>query len=270
MGGTAIDSNALTTLFTLGYSGLGVVAIILVVLMFSCYVKVATVLGIVRIGIGFQSLPGAFVTGGLALAVSLLVMYPTIRDSASSLEQSFRENGIADQDARRAKALEAGFDRWKQFVVKHVHPEETERFAILAQKLDSAQSASNPGAANRAAALNPSANSQPVPQPGPQPGTAVSANTSGVSPDGIKAYRDGWRVLAPAFIVSELKDAFTTGLTIFLPFLLIDLLVATILVGVGYTEISPIVIALPLKLLLFTLVDGWSVITSNLIATYVS
>lgn len=203
--------------------------------MFSCYIKVATVLGIVRIGIGFESLPGAFVTGGLALAISLLVMFPTIRDSAGSLEQSYKENSAVDADARRGKALEAGFERWKQFVSKRVHSEETDRFSALAQKLDAGQ---------------------------PQTGSSPA--------DQVKAYRDSWRVLAPAFIVSELKEAFTTGLTIFLPFLLIDLLVATLLAAVGYGEVNPVVVALPLKLLLFTLVDGWSVITANLISTYAS
>ena len=252
MSGTAIDSNALTILMSLGYSGLGIAAIILIALMFSCYIKVATVLGIVRIGIGFQSLPGAFVTGGLALAISLLVMFPTIRDSGLALEQNFKDGSGGDQDAKRGKALEAGFERWKQFVVQRVSPQEAERFSVLAQKIDAA------------APLRPAPDGKPATVQPPVPTSAVPA------PEALKAYRESWRVLAPAFIVSELKDAFATGLTIFLPFLLIDLLVATILVGVGYSEVNPVLVALPLKLLLFTVVDGWSVITSNLISTYTS
>lgn len=75
--------------------------------------------------------------------------------------------------------------------------------------------------------------------------------------------------LVPAFVVSELTEAFQIGFIIFLPFLVIDLVIANILLSLGMFQISPITISLPFKLLLFVLVDGWHVIAKGLILGYV-
>lgn len=75
-------------------------------------------------------------------------------------------------------------------------------------------------------------------------------------------------VLLPAFITSELKTAFQIGFMLFLPFLVIDLAVASILMSLGMMMLSPMLIALPFKLLLFVLVDGWAMTVGSLVATY--
>jgi type III secretion protein R len=75
--------------------------------------------------------------------------------------------------------------------------------------------------------------------------------------------------LIPAFCVSELTAAFQIGFVIFLPFLIIDIVVANILLSLGMFQISPITLSLPFKLLLFVLVDGWHLITKGLILGYV-
>jgi len=75
--------------------------------------------------------------------------------------------------------------------------------------------------------------------------------------------------LIPAFVVSELSEAFQIGFIIFLPFVVIDLVIANILLALGMFQISPITISLPFKLLLFVLVDGWHVIAKGLILGYV-
>lgn len=75
--------------------------------------------------------------------------------------------------------------------------------------------------------------------------------------------------LVPAFVVSELTEAFQIGFILFLPFLIIDLVIANILLSLGMFQISPITLSLPFKLLLFVLVDGWHVITKGLILGYV-
>jgi len=75
--------------------------------------------------------------------------------------------------------------------------------------------------------------------------------------------------LIPAFVVSELAEAFQIGFIIFLPFLIIDLVIANILLSLGMFQISPITISLPFKLLLFVLVDGWHMIAKGLILGYV-
>ena len=75
-------------------------------------------------------------------------------------------------------------------------------------------------------------------------------------------------VLLPAFITSELKTAFQIGFLLFLPFLVIDMVVASVLMSLGMMMLSPMLVALPFKLLLFVLVDGWSMTVGSLVATY--
>ena len=74
--------------------------------------------------------------------------------------------------------------------------------------------------------------------------------------------------LIPAFVTSELKTAFTIGFLIYIPFVIIDLVVASVLMSMGMMMLSPMMISMPFKLLLFVLVDGWSLITGSLVATF--
>jgi len=75
-------------------------------------------------------------------------------------------------------------------------------------------------------------------------------------------------VLVPAFIISELKTAFTMGCMIFIPFLVIDLVVATTLMSAGMMMMPPVMISLPCKVMLFVLVDGWHLIVQSLVASF--
>ena len=75
-------------------------------------------------------------------------------------------------------------------------------------------------------------------------------------------------VLIPAFITSELKTAFQIGFMLFLPFLIIDLVVASVLMAMGMMMLSPMLISLPFKLLLFVLVDGWAMTVGSLVSTF--
>jgi type III secretion protein R len=75
-------------------------------------------------------------------------------------------------------------------------------------------------------------------------------------------------VVLPAFLITELKEAFQIGLLVLLPFVIVDLVVGSILVAVGMSTLSPAVIALPFKLLLFVLVNGWFVLSEALVAGY--
>ncbi len=76
------------------------------------------------------------------------------------------------------------------------------------------------------------------------------------------------KVLIPAFAISELKTAFEIGFLIFLPFLLIDMVVASILLSMGMMMLPPVMISLPFKLLLFVLVDGWNLIIGSIVRTF--
>ena len=79
-----------------------------------------------------------------------------------------------------------------------------------------------------------------------------------------------FNVLMPAFITSELKTAFQIGFLLFLPFLVIDMVIASILMSLGMMMLSPMLISLPFKLLLFVLVDGWAMTVGSIAATYMN
>ena len=100
-----------------------------------------------------------------------------------------------------------------------------------------------------------------------EPDIALFANIGGydtfASPEEVP-----WSVLLPAFVTSELKTAFQIGFLILIPFLIIDLVVASVLMSMGMVMLSPLIISLPFKLMLFVLVDGWSLIMGTLAASF--
>jgi flagellar biosynthetic protein FliP len=83
------------------------------------------------------------------------------------------------------------------------------------------------------------------------------------TPEGVSL-----RILIPAFMISELKRAFEIGFLLFLPFLIIDLVVASVLMSMGMMMLPPVVVSLPFKLIFFVLVDGWSLVAGSLVQSY--
>jgi flagellar biosynthetic protein FliP len=76
------------------------------------------------------------------------------------------------------------------------------------------------------------------------------------------------RVLIPAFVTSELKTAFQIGFIVFIPFLIIDMVVASVLMSMGMMMMSPVIVALPFKIMLFVLVDGWTLLIGSLVQSF--
>ncbi|MFD0669796.1 flagellar type III secretion system pore protein FliP [Ramlibacter sp. MAHUQ-53] len=76
------------------------------------------------------------------------------------------------------------------------------------------------------------------------------------------------RILVPAFVTSELKTAFQIGFMVFIPFIVIDLIVASVLMSMGMMMLSPVLVALPFKLMLFVLADGWNILLGSLVASF--
>ncbi|MDR2838192.1 MAG: flagellar type III secretion system pore protein FliP [Azonexus sp.] len=76
------------------------------------------------------------------------------------------------------------------------------------------------------------------------------------------------RILVPAFVISELKTAFQIGFILFIPFLVIDMVVASMLMSMGMMMMSPIMVALPFKMMLFVLVDGWHLVIGSLVQSF--
>ncbi len=97
---------------------------------------------------------------------------------------------------------------------------------------------------------------------------ALFYDLSGTAPPQV-ATQVPFRLLVPAFVTSELKTAFQIGFVIFIPFLIVDLIVASVLMSMGMMMLSPVIISFPFKLMLFVLADGWNLILGTLAASYV-
>ncbi len=87
-------------------------------------------------------------------------------------------------------------------------------------------------------------------------------------PDEVKSENVPFKVLVPAFVTSELKSAFQIGFMIFIPFLIIDMIVASVLMSLGMMMLSPVLVALPFKLMLFVLADGWHLLLGSLASSF--
>ncbi|MBW8778468.1 MAG: flagellar type III secretion system pore protein FliP [Burkholderiales bacterium] len=87
-------------------------------------------------------------------------------------------------------------------------------------------------------------------------------------PAEVKGDTVPFKVLVPAFVASELKTAFQIGFLIFIPFLIIDMIVASVLMSLGMMMLSPVLVALPFKLMLFVLADGWNLLLGSLAASF--
>ena len=224
----------------LGLPFLSLLLLLCVALLFSAYLKVMTVLGIVRLGLGGTTLPSIFVTGAIALSLTLFVMFPVLQRSAQSASVVLKQSDGTKTEEIRYRAIDAASTEWLGFLKKHADEKLVTRFSEIAVKLDAGK---------------------------------LDAGKSGSAVSGTEAVKapgsgEGWRILAPAFVITQMKEAFSIGLSILLPFLLIDLIVVTVLGAMGLERMEPGYVALPAKLLLFTLVDGWTLITTNLVLTY--
>ena len=91
----------------------------------------------------------------------------------------------------------------------------------------------------------------------------IAGADAGTAPD-----KTPMRVVVPAFVTSELKTAFQIGFMVFIPFIVIDLIVASVLMSMGMMMLSPVLVALPFKLMLFVLADGWNLLISSLVASF--
>ncbi len=212
-------------------------------IMLTSFVKITVVLSILRNALGVQSVPPNPVITGLALILSLFVMAPVARQSleaAGGVEQIEQAAAVGARPALEL-VLQAR-EPLRAFLRQHAHVPDRALFVELAGKLEQ-------GAKVRAERAQLA------------PRVALAAQTGPVD-------KEGFQVLVPAFVTSQLKEAFQTGFLIFVPFLAIDMIVANILLAMGMSMLSPSVISLPFKLLLFVLVDGWYLIVRGLVLSY--
>ena len=263
-----------------------------VVIMLTSFVKISVVLSILRNALGTQQVPPNQIITGLAFVLTIFIMVPVAQqmyDDAGSIGNTkdiFSEASVKSLFDASKKAKEP----LRRFLSQHSHVKDRELFMDLAVRLNQCANARNPqrnqndglkparqAAPLTTATLVPVAYAQVSPQPGSAsqataaPNTSATANSAPANPAPEQVMRpdkEDFQVLIPAFVTSQLKEAFEVGFLLFVPFIVVDMVVANVLLAMGMQMLSPTVISLPFKLLLFVLVDGWFLIVRGLVLSY--
>lgn len=201
-----------------------------VITMVTSFVKIVVVLGMIRTALGTQQIPPNQVITGLALVLTIYVMLPV------GLQIKREVQPIVQKSTGRPMLSNASVDLLMQGVEKGREP--LRAFLIKHCHEKNRDMFYKLGKKMRA----------------PE--------------DREDLTNRDFSVVVPAFIISELTEAFEIGFIIFLPFLVIDMVVANILLALGMFQLSPVTVSLPFKILLFVLVDGWFLITRGLMMGY--
>lgn len=245
-----------------------------VLVMLTSFVKISVVLSILRNALGTQSVPPNQVITGLAFVLSFFIMTPVAKQmyQAAGTVADTRDMFSEASVKTLFDAVGRGREPLRYFLAKHAHNEDRVLFIELAQRLEDG---ANPVQARTVSVSPQSAASSVVPastaSPTAAPTAAASQPVASTAPAPGKSplSKDDFQVLITAFVTSQLKEAFEVGFLIFIPFVIIDMVIANILLAMGMSMLSPSVISLPFKLLLFVLVDGWFLIVRGLVLSYV-
>lgn len=264
-----------------------------VLVMLTSFVKMSVVLSILRNALGTQNVPPNQVITGLAFVLTFFVMTPVVKQmykDAGSIAGT--KDMISEASVKSVfDAVGRGKEPLRRFLIKHAHNEDRLLFVELARRLDESSQVSHSQLNGAPATSSPSTTTNarisstiltvtPTAQVTATNTAPVSSNAaaqlSSVQTSNVPASqpvsplaKDDFQVIIPAFVTSQLKEAFQIGFLIFLPFIIIDMVVANILLAMGMSMLSPSVVSLPFKLLLFVLVDGWFLIVRGLVLSYV-
>ncbi len=208
-------SSALITVIFLGLAPF-------VAVMATSFTKIVVVLGLLRNALGIQQIPPNLVLNGIALILTLYVMYPV---GSQMMERLDGLENVGDSTESMLAAVDASKEPLRAFLIKHTNDTERDFFLSTLRRMVE-----------------------------PEKRDLLSA--------------DDFVIIIPAFTLSELTKAFQIGFLIFLPFIIIDLVIANILMAMGMMMMSPTIVSLPFKLLLFVMLDGWAKLLHGLVNSY--
>jgi type III secretion protein R len=200
-----------------------------VLMMVTSFVKISVVLSIVRSALGTQQIPPTQVITGLAIILTVYIMAPVAQEMYRAADAEGVTQGQGLMSAATVDVLITASGRAKEPLRNFLAKKVTTKDRSLFFNL--------------ALKLRKAEDRKDI------------------------ADKD-FLILTPAFVVSELKEAFQIGFLLFVPFLVIDMVVANILLALGMQMLSPTTISMPFKLLLFVLVDGWYLIAKGLVVGY--
>jgi flagellar biosynthetic protein FliP len=202
-----------------------------ILMMVTSFTRIVVVLSLLRSALGLQQSPPNAVLIGLSLFLTAYIMGPTLEASWRDGVQPLIDNQItAEQGFERASEPIRGF------MESHVRAKDLQLFIDLGTKPAETMA-----------------------------GAAIAAPEAGAD---TKTEAAPLRALVPAFMLSELRRAFEIGFLLFLPFLIIDMVIAAILTSMGMMMLPPLVVSLPFKLIFFVLVDGWWLVVGSLVRSY--
>ncbi|ATB31828.1 type III secretion system export apparatus subunit SctR [Melittangium boletus] len=201
-----------------------------VLMMVTSFVKISVVLSIVRSALGTQQIPPTQVITGLAIILTVYIMAPVGQSMYRASEVDILSKGPGLLSSESVGTLLSAASKAKE-------PLRTFLIKKITPK-------------DRALFFN------------------LAKKMRTTEEDRKELTEQDFMVIVPAFVVSELKEAFQIGFLLFVPFIVIDMVVANILLALGMHMLSPTTISMPFKLLLFVLVDGWYLIAKGLVVGY--
>lgn len=195
----------------------------------TCFTRFIVAFSFLRTGLGLQSTPSNLIVISLALFMTFYVMSPVLDSSWSQGVKPLVDGEITERDA-----VPRIVEPFKRFMSTQVRAEDLELFSSFAAS---------------------------------EPAAPAETPAGPAAPDGEEAQPTlpDLRVIVPAYMVSELRRGFEIGFLILLPFLVIDLIVATVTMSMGMMMLPPTVLSLPMKVLFFVLIDGWNLIVGELL-----
>ncbi len=200
-----------------------------VIMLLTSFMKIVVVLSLLRNALGVQQTPPNQVLNGIALLMTVYVMFPTgvlmYTASKDVMVKSPSQVFSGESAAYIIDVVDKAKEPLKGFLQKNTTLKHMNSFYQIAYRIF------------------------------PEPFKSDLKNTDFI-------------ILVPSFITSQLKSAFEIGVLIYLPFFVIDLVVSNILLAMGMMMLSPLTIALPIKLLLLVMTDGWTVLIQGLVLTF--
>jgi flagellar biosynthetic protein FliP len=205
-----------------------------ILITLTSFTRIVVVLSFLRQAMGTQQTPSNQIIIALALFLSLYVMAPVWQRIESSALMPYLQQQVSAQDA-----LARAWEPLREFLLRQTRKTDLALFTHLQQEREG--KGSQPGSTGE----SPTADGKHMP-------AEVTA-----------------AALVPAFVISELKTAFQIAFLVYVPFLILDLVVASILMSMGMMFLPPALISLPFKLVLFVLVDGWNLLVGSLVRSFV-
>ena len=212
------------------FVGLSLVAFVAMVA--TSYLKIVVVISLIRNALGIQSIPPNMVVNALAMILTFYIMAPVVDEGWGILKKDLAANREKPQLVYETDMAVKAAEPFRTWLSAHTDARSRQFFVSTAEQLWAKKGADGE---DEPAVVDP----------------------------------ESFYILIPSFCVSELSKSFQIGFLVYLPFIAIDIIISNILLAMGMMMVSPVTISLPFKLLLFVMVNGWTLLIQGLVQSYV-